>query len=114
MRLRPAAAESPGVPERDPERPQDDPWDANAVRYLLATPEGRDWRRGDLMECLREQKNRVARQPDRVAAAAALADLYKVERTPDPGGKTLHFFRSDPGAPTYPASSAERRRLLRL
>jgi predicted DNA-binding transcriptional regulator AlpA len=110
---RAASAEGAKVPERDPDRPQDDPWDAAAVRYLLSTPEGRTWRRGDLMECLREQPNRVRRQPERVAEAARLADTYDVERRPDPGGKTVHFFRKDVRAPSYPRSSVERRSLLR-
>jgi predicted DNA-binding transcriptional regulator AlpA len=102
------------VPPRDPERPQDDPWDANAVRYLLDTPEGCTWTRGNLMECLREQGNRLAREPDRVRDAARLAEQHGVERRADPGGKTLHFFRSDRKAPRpYPSSAAERRAWLR-
>lgn len=102
------------VPARDPERPQDDPWDANAVRFLLGTPEGAAWKRGDLMECLREQKGRVTRQPDRVRAAGQLAKTYGVDRRPDVGGKTIHFFRTDRHAPTpYPCSAAERRAWLR-
>lgn len=116
-RMRPFAKarnKEPQVPSRDPERPQDDPWDADAVRYLLNTPEGGAWRRGGLMECLRKQGNRVARQPERVAAAAALAKQYDVDCHPDPGGKTMHFFRADGRAPrTYPASAAERRAWLR-
>jgi hypothetical protein len=100
-------------PARDPERPQDDPWDANVVRFLLATPEGGTWRRGDLMECLREQPNRVERQPGRVAEAKRLAAKHGVERRPDPGGKTIHFFRTDAQAPTpYPNSATERRSWL--
>lgn len=100
-------------PSRDPERPQDDPWDANAVRYLLETPDGETWRRGDLMECLREQPGRLQRQPRRVAEAKRLAEKNGVERRPDPGGKTIHFFRTDPRAPTpYPSSAAERRAWL--
>jgi prophage regulatory protein len=115
QRMRPlSATDRASVPPRDPERPQDDPWDANTVRYLLSTPEGRGWRRGDLMECLREQGNRLARQPDRVAEASRLATRYAVERRPDPGGKTIHFFRTDPDAPKpYPASAAERRTWLK-
>lgn len=114
-RNRPTAGAPPAVPARDPDRPQDDPWDANAVRYLLRTPEGRAWTRGTLMECLREQSNRKKSQPDKVAAAAALAERYKVERRTDPGDHVLHFFRNDggPDAPDrYPRNSAERRAWL--
>lgn len=104
---------SPTIPDRDPDRPQDDPWDAEVVRFLLSTPEGQSWRRGELMECLRRQPNRLRKQPARVAEAAALADKYEVERHPDPGGKTIHFFRKGRGAPVYPGSATERRALLR-
>lgn len=100
----------PAPPPRDPERPQDDPWDADAVRFLLNTPDGAAWRRGDLMECMREQRKRVECQPDRVAAAARIAAKFGIDRRPDPGGKTIHFFRTDDGAPApYPSSAAERR-----
>jgi hypothetical protein len=104
----------PKPPRRDPDRPQDDPWDANAIRYLLDTPEGRQWTRGNLMECMREQGNRVRRQPDKVREAAELAVKYGVERRPDPGAKTIHFFRTDDEAPLpYPCSAVERRVSLR-
>jgi predicted DNA-binding transcriptional regulator AlpA len=106
-------ASPPKVPARDPDRPTDDPWDAWVVRFLLATPDGRSWRRGDLMECLRRQPNRVARQPGRVAEAAALAERYGVECRSDPGGKTIHFFLQRSTEITFPQSAAERRSLLR-
>lgn len=106
-------SEKANVPPRDPERPQDDPWDANAVRYLLGTADGAAWKRGDLMQCLREQASQVLRQPARVTAAAALASAHGVERRPDAGGKTIHFFRTDEKAPRpYPASASERRQWL--
>lgn len=102
------------IPPRDSERPQDDPWDANAVRFLLGQPGGSGWKRGDLMECLREQAGRYERQPGRVREAAALAARHGVERRADPGGKTIHFFRTDPGAPaSYPTSGVERRARLK-
>jgi hypothetical protein len=104
----PAGAVS--IPSRDPERPQDDPWDANAVRYLLGTSGGQSWTRGNLMECLREQGNRRKSQPDKVAEAARLAARHGVERHPDLGGKTIRFFRTDAEAPApYPRSASERR-----
>lgn len=102
----------PTPPPRDADRPQDDPWDAEVIRFLLATAEGRVWRRGELMECLRQQPHRQARQPERVRAAAELAQLHGVQVRPDPGGKTLHFFRHTDSI-RYPRSSSERRQLLR-
>ena len=104
----------PQVPPRDPDRPQDDPWDADAVRYLMTKPEGAGWSRGELMECLREQHRRVERQPDRVNEAKRLASQHEVDRHADAGGKTIHFFRNDRAAPRpYPASATERRAWLR-
>lgn len=102
------------VPERDPERPQDDPWDADCVRYLLAQPGVADrWKRGPLMECLREQPGRLTTMPGRVEEAADLAQHHGVERRRDSPGSTIHLYRSDPGAPKYPADDQERRALLR-
>ena len=104
----------PTPPPRDPERPQDDPWDADAVRLLLGKPEGTQWTRGNLFECLREQGNRRKNQPEKVRQAADFAERYGVERHPDPGGKTIHFFRTDSEAPRpYPSSATERRSILR-
>ena len=66
------------------------------------------------MECLREQPNRLRTQPERVAEAKRLAAAHGIVCRPDPGGSTIHFFRTDDGAPVpYPSSAAERRRWLR-
>jgi hypothetical protein len=60
-------AERSIIPQRDPDRPQDDPWDADAVRYLLAAGGGaQGWTRGVLMECLRRQTGQVRDNPRRV------------------------------------------------
>ena len=106
-------AQVPQVPPRDHERPQDDPWDADAVRYLMRVAGGNQWSRSALMECLREQPGRLKRQPELVDQAICHANNHGVERRPDAGGTTLHFFRSDPDAPRYyPHSAADRRGLL--
>jgi hypothetical protein len=64
------------------------------------------------MECLREQPNRRAKVPHRVAEATRLAGNSGVERHPD-AGNTIHFFRTDANAPRpYPTSAAERRAWL--
>lgn len=103
------------IPARDPDRPQNDPWDADALAYLLAVEGGATWTKGDLMECIREQGNRIERQPQRVEEAARLALRHGVDRRRDePDGKTIHFFRSDADAPEpYPSSAAERRAWLK-
>jgi predicted DNA-binding transcriptional regulator AlpA len=92
------------VPRRDPDRPQDDPWDADAVRYLMQfTSRSRGW----LMEHLRGQQRL---DQNVVAKVRAMARKHGVECRPHIDGKTVHFFRSDPGAPTpYPTSETERR-----
>lgn len=99
-------------PPRDPDRPQDDPWDADVVRYVLellrARPGAEHWTRNLLMEHLRGQ---ARLDPARVDRARALAAEFGVTCRPDPDEPdgTVHFFRSDPDAPDYPASAAERR-----
>lgn len=99
---------SPRVPPRDPERPQDDPYDADAVRFLLLQPGGSRWTRGTLTEHLRGQPRLNA---SRVREARLFAARHGVEVRAHADGKTQHFFRSDGAAPTpYPMSEAERRR----
>ncbi len=98
---------APRVPERDPERPQDDPYDSNAIRFLLGSSGGSSWTRGTLLEHLRGQSRL---DQNRVAEARSFALRHGVEVRAHPDGKTLHFFRSDSQAPTlYPSSEAERR-----
>lgn len=63
--MRPTTAATPNVPPRDPERPTDDPYDANVVRFLLSTPGADGWTRGTLTEHLRGQ---ARLDPRRVAA----------------------------------------------
>lgn len=101
---RPISNDTPRVPPRDPERPKDDPWDADAVRYLMQFTSRR---RGWLMEHLRGQP-RLGQS--NVEAARALAKKHGVEWRCHIDGTTVHFFRTDRQAPTpYPASEAERR-----
>lgn len=102
------------VPARDPARPQDDPWDADAVAFLRSTAEGAAWSRGTLFECLREQSNQRKKDAERYRRAIRLADLHGVERRADVGGTTVHFFRTDKLNPWhYPSSAAERRDWLK-
>lgn len=102
--MRPESNATPRVPDRDPDRPADDPWDADAVRYLMPlTGRSRGW----LMEHLRGQERLDPRDVD---VARATARQHGVEVRAHPDGRTFHLFRTDSEAPTpYPASEAERR-----
>jgi len=96
------------VPERDPDRPQNDPWDADAVRYLLShAVVAQRWSKSVLFECLREQPGRRKTMPQRVEEAARLAEIHGVERRRE--GSVLNFFRTDLDRPDYPAGPDERR-----
>jgi predicted DNA-binding transcriptional regulator AlpA len=108
------AGSSPAVPARDRAHPRDDPWDADALRYLLTREEGRQWSRRELAECLRGQRDAAKRKPHRTRIAFALANQYGVRCHVDPGGTTLHLFRTDRRAPRpYRASAAQRRAWLK-
>lgn len=105
--MRPDTGNVPRVPPRDPERPTDDPYDSNVVRFLLSRPGGADWTRGTLTEHLRGQ---ARLDQARVRQARSFATRHGVSVRAHADGKTEHFFRSDPEAPTpYPSSEAERR-----
>lgn len=105
--MRTTTPASPNVPPRDPERPQDDPYDANAARWLLSQPGGDKWTRGTLTEHLRGQ---AAKKPERIARARSFAARHGVTVSAHADGGTVHFYRSDPAAPVpYPASETERR-----
>src|SRR5262249_40976744 len=99
------------VPPRDPERPQDDPWDANTVRWLLSFRDvSKNWTRGTLTEHLRGQPRL---DPSRVEAARAIARMHGVTCARHRDGGAVHFYRTDTEAPTYPSLQHERRELLR-
>jgi hypothetical protein len=104
------------VPARDKSRPKDDPWDADAVRYLLSQDGvAEEWAPGVLTECLRRASKRMRDDGDRVKKAGALAKTFGVEQRDEARGKstTVRLCRTDSAAPTYPASAVERRSLLR-
>lgn len=114
--VRPPKSLSPdkGVPRRDRNRPEDDPWDADAVRFLRSTELGQEqnWQYDELFGCLRQRPSLVI-PPERDEEARHLTWEYGVTCRPDPGGETIHFFRSDAGRPHYPESARERRTWLR-
>ena len=86
----------------------DDPWDNDAVQWLLThdhvMQEG--WTRQILLECLRRQPHRLRTEPRRVADAAALADKFGVRRVevydPKIGKTIIRLRRTDDDAPLYP------------
>jgi hypothetical protein len=102
------------IPDRDADRPQDDPWDADAVRFLLSRPEGASWNLSDLSECLRRQLGRRMHKASDIRRAADLATKYGVEQIEEPFGKTnvVRLYRSDAEAPPYPLDAPHRRQLL--
>jgi hypothetical protein len=87
----------------------DDPWDNDAVHYLLDQFDvSASFTRGPLMECLRRQPNRVKNQPHRVAEAAELARRHGVIQKPlfdaEVGKTVVRLIRTDLGAPAYPST----------
>ena len=100
----------PTPPSTYPNPRNDDPWDNDAVHWLLDQPGGEAWTRGVLMECLRRQPNQLARDRRRVDEAARLAKRHGVaqERTERGNGFIVRLFRTDCDAPVYPGSEAAR------
>jgi hypothetical protein len=101
----------PLPPSTHPNPRNDDPWDNDAVHWLLDQPGGERWTRGVLMECLRRQANQVERNPRRVEEAARFAKRHGVvlERTERGSRSIVRFYRTDDTAPGYPGSEAARR-----
>ncbi len=97
----------PTAPSTYPNPRNDDPWDNDAVHWLLEQPGvAASWKRGPLFECLRRQPGRVRNEPHRVVQAARLAAKYGVEQRDvyDPiiGKKIVRVIRHDAKAPQYP------------
>lgn len=79
---------------------RDDPWDNDAVCWLLEQPGADVWTRVTLFEHLRRQPRLVRDAPQRVEEAAAFARAHGVKQVP---GRVIHFVRTDRDAPRYPA-----------
>jgi predicted DNA-binding transcriptional regulator AlpA len=104
----------PDIPPRDPAMRSTDPWDADAIRWLLGFKGAETFRPHELLACLRNQPSARRRDPDRVEEAHRLAWEAELTVGRDIGGQTIHLFRSDLGRPTmYPRSAAERRKWLK-
>jgi hypothetical protein len=101
----------PAPPSSYPNPRNDDPWDNDAVHWLLEQPGGERWTRGVLMECLRRQPNQLARNAERVADAARFAKRHGViqEATARGGRPITRLYRTDDKAPDYPSTEAARK-----
>lgn len=98
-------------PDTYPNPRNDDAWDNDTVHWLLRQKGGRGWTHGVLFECLREQPNQASKNPQRVRDAASLAKRHGViqQRVSRGNGSIVRLMRTDPAAPEYPNSEAERR-----
>ena len=87
---------------------RDDPWDNDAVRWLMEQEGGEGWSYRGLLRALRRQPST---DPARVTAAEALAVRHGVvQRHPVPGTRpVIHLQRTDRLAPEYPAPGESRR-----
>ncbi len=66
----PIGADTMAVPPSTYDNPrEDDPWDNDAVQWLLLQPGGSSCTRHNLAECLRHQPARVKKQPELVQRA---------------------------------------------
>jgi hypothetical protein len=101
-------------PMRYPNARGDNPFDDDAVDWLLTQPGvAQEFSRVQLFECARRQRRLLKAHPARVERAAALCGQYHVEQIPvfDPKiGKTIwRLRRTDPGTPAdYPDYDATR------
>lgn len=93
-----------------------DPWDHDAVEWLVGQTGGQRWERNDLLDCLTRQPGRLARQPGLVASAERFATSHgvRMEVEPHGAGEVYHLYRTDAGAPAYPHSQGERLTILKL
>lgn len=109
------SATSPEPPNRYPNPRNDDPWDNDAVQWLLQQAGGNRWTRGVLFEHLRRQRRLVERDAPRLAEAAEFARRHGVLQVEmfdhDLGKQIVHLLRTDGAAPQYPSDrvAAERR-----
>jgi hypothetical protein len=95
------------APVTYPNPRNDNPWDNDAVHWLLEHPGvAAHFDRGDLFECARRQPKRLESDLDRVILAAHLCGRYGVEQVqvfdPKLGKSIWRLRRTDPAAPEYP------------
>lgn len=105
--IKPEENTMPSAPTTYPNPRNDDPWDNDAIHWLLTHSDvAAAFKRGPLFECLRRQPGRLRNQPERVAEAAELARRHGVIQKPvydaKIGKQIVRLIRTDPEAPTYP------------
>lgn len=97
----------PAPPERYPNPRNDDPWDSDAIHWLLDHDDvAAAFTRHNLFECARRQPGRMKNDLDNVILAARVCERYGVEQVQvfdAKIGKTVwRLRRTDAGAPEYP------------
>lgn len=93
-------------PSEFPNPRGDDPWDNDAICWLLLQEGGRGWTRQNLGECLRRQPNRLRNDAVNVERATSLARRHGVRQVELPFGRRtiVRLVRTDRNAPgDYPA-----------
>ena len=96
-------------PTTYPNPRNDNPWDNDAIHWLLDQPDvAASFKRGPLMECLRRQPGRLKNQPHRVEEATVLARSHGVIQRQEydlgTGKELVRLYRTDPDRPRYPGS----------
>lgn len=84
----------------------DDPWDHDAVCWVLEQLGHSTWTHGVFFECARKQPNRKEKDLDRVIEAARICGSLGVKqlqiRDPNLGKMVVRLRRTDSDAPEYP------------
>jgi hypothetical protein len=103
------------IPTTYPNPRNDDPWDNDAIYWLLEQAGGSARSRHDLAECLRHQPARLRNESDKVARAESFASRHGVRWVEEPFGRRTIFrlYRTDPAAPEYPRSPEARNEIMR-
>jgi len=111
LRTMPPAAGQRGSdpPTAYPNPRNDNPWDNDAVHWLLDKPDvAAAFKRVPLFECLRCQPGRVRNQPHRVEEAARLARRHGVVQRQELderlGKRIVRLYRTDADRPRYPGA----------
>lgn len=97
----------PQPPEAYPNPRNDDPWDNDAIHWLLDHPDvAAAFTRHNLFECARRQPRRLQDDLDNVILAAKFCERYGVEQVEvfdrRIGKRVWRLRRTDPDAPEYP------------
>ena len=104
------------IPDRYPNDFGDDPWDNDAVHWLLDQPGvAAEWSRQRLFEALRRQKRLADSGHPDIARAEAVAHRFGVRQitVPRRNGSITRLQRTDPDAPGYPDDETQRRAAVR-